>query len=290
MSRKLSSFRPSPLQWALLVSVGVHAALLTVRFVDPEGFNRVFQDTPLEVILVNARSSEPPEKAQAIAQVALAGGGEADAGRATTPLPRSPVSDLGDSADDMEQKLQAMQKEQNELLSQIRRELATLRPTEASRDPGKPESAADEQRRRQLLKLLGEIEKRIHDQNARPKRRYVGPSTLQGSHAAYYDQLRQRIETRGTQSFPEYQGKKLYGELTMLLTVDAQGRLVETEVVRSSGSRELDRRAEAIARAAAPFGSFPSAMHAEAEQFVFTARFRFSRDEGMAAQVLSNPQ
>jgi hypothetical protein len=45
----------STLQIALGVSVIAHAALLTVRFVDPESFNRVFQDTPLEVILVNAR-------------------------------------------------------------------------------------------------------------------------------------------------------------------------------------------------------------------------------------------
>ncbi len=63
----------STLQIALLYSLGVHAALLTVRFVDPEGFNRVFQDTPLEVILVNSRSGEKPDKAQAIAQASLAG-------------------------------------------------------------------------------------------------------------------------------------------------------------------------------------------------------------------------
>ena len=42
----------STLQLALLVSLGVHAALLAVRFVDPERFDRVFKDTPLEVILV----------------------------------------------------------------------------------------------------------------------------------------------------------------------------------------------------------------------------------------------
>ncbi|MGE0675321.1 MAG: energy transducer TonB, partial [Methylibium sp.] len=81
--------RLTALHVALLISFGVHAVLLTVRFVDPEGFNRVFKDTPLEVILVNARPTEPPLKAQAIAQAALAGGGEAQAGRATSPLPPS---------------------------------------------------------------------------------------------------------------------------------------------------------------------------------------------------------
>ena len=49
---KLPSFLRtfSTLQLALGISVAVHAALITVRFVDPVSFNRVFQDTPLEVI------------------------------------------------------------------------------------------------------------------------------------------------------------------------------------------------------------------------------------------------
>jgi protein TonB len=76
--------------------VALHAALLSVRFIDPEGFNRVFQDTPLEVILVNAKSSERPDKAQAIAQANMAGGGEADKGRATSPLPYSALTAVGD--------------------------------------------------------------------------------------------------------------------------------------------------------------------------------------------------
>jgi protein TonB len=62
----LSQF--NTLQLTLGVSVALHAAVLSVRFVDPAGFNRVFQDTPLEVILVNAQSTEKPDKAQAIAQ------------------------------------------------------------------------------------------------------------------------------------------------------------------------------------------------------------------------------
>ena len=82
----------STLHWALGVSVGIHAALLTFRFVDPETFNRVMQDTPLEVILVNAKTNERADKAQAIAQTSLAGGGEAAKGRATSKISPSTAS------------------------------------------------------------------------------------------------------------------------------------------------------------------------------------------------------
>ena len=138
----------------------------------------------------------------------------------------------------------------------MRRELALLPPPDPQRDQGTPEERAQEEKRRQLVELLAEIEKRINEENARPKKRYISPATREEVYALYYDQLRRKIEERGTRNFPEYQGKKLYGELTMNVTVDAEGRVIETEVVRPSNSKMLDRRAVAIVKAAAPFGPF----------------------------------
>jgi len=99
----------STLQAALLVSVAVHAALLTLRIVDPQRFDRIFQDTPLEVVLVNARSKERVDKPQALANASLAGGGEAERGRATSPLPPSPALQPGDAADEAQRRIAAMQ-------------------------------------------------------------------------------------------------------------------------------------------------------------------------------------
>ncbi len=283
MLRKLST-----LSVALIVSLGVHAVLLTVRIVDPEGFNRIFQDTPLEVILVNSRSGEPPEKAQAIAQAALAGGGEAVAGRATSPLPPSAIVETGDSDQEARKRIEQLQETQQQLLAQIRRELALLPAPDPQHEQGNPDEAAQEERRRQLVMLLAEIEKRVNEENARPKKRYISPATREEVYAMYYDQLRRRIEDRGTRNFPENQGKKLYGELTMNVTVDAEGRLVDTEVIRPSSSKLLDRRAIAIVRAAAPFGLFSAAMRKRADQLVITSRFKFTRDEGMEATMLES--
>ena len=283
MLRKLST-----LSVALIVSLGVHAVLLTVRIVDPEGFNRIFQDTPLEVILVNSRSGEPPEKAQAIAQAALAGGGEAVAGRATSPLPPSAIVETGDSDQEARKRIEQLQETQQQLLAQIRRELALLPAPDPQHEQGNPDEAAQEERRRQLVMLLAEIEKRVNEENARPKKRYISPATREEVYAMYYDQLRRRIEDRGTRNFPENQGKKLYGELTMNVTVDAEGRVVDTEIIRPSSSKLLDRRAIAIVRAAAPFGLFSAAMRKRADQLVITSRFKFTRDEGMEATMLES--
>ena len=281
--------RVSALQVALVVSIGAHVALLGVRFVDPEGFNRIFQDSPLEVILVNSRSGQPPEKAQAIAQASLAGGGEAAAGRATSPLPPSAQTEFGDANEDTKKQIEQMQETQQQLLTLLRRELALLPPTDPLRDQGTPDEREQENRRRQLVETLAEIEKRINDENARPKKRYISPATREEVYALYYDSLRRKIEERGTRNFPENLGKKLYGELTMNVTVDADGRVIETEVVRSSGSKVLDRRATAIVMAAAPYGRFTAPMRRNADQLVITSRFRFTREENLETTLTAAP-
>ena len=281
--------KPSTLQIALAVSNVVHAALLLWPVVDPEGFNRAFKDTPLEVILVNSRSSEAPAQVQAIAQASLAGGGDAEVGRATSPLPPSAQVELGNASEESHKQIEQLQETQQQLLAQIKRELAVLPAPDPKRDQGTPEDRAQEERRRRLIQLLAEIEKRISEENARPKKRYISPATREEVYAMYYDGLRRKIEERGTRNFPEFHGRKLYGELTMVVTVDSAGRVIDTEVVRPSQSKVLDKRAVAIVRAAAPFGSFNEAMLRKADELVITSRFRFTREEGLETTLTTSP-
>ena len=275
----------SPLSIALGVSVAVHAVLLSVRFVAPEQFNRVFQDTPLEVILVNAHTQERPEKAQAIAQAALAGGGDAAKGRATSPMPYSAITAIGDDFENRQRQIDAMQEQQAVLLTQLRKQLATLPQQDPAKQASSKQEAQEQERRQQLVKLLAEIEKRINEENARPKKRYISPATREEVYAVYYDALRRKVEDKGTENFPEQAGKKLYGELTMILTVNHDGKVLATEVVQGSGNRQLDTRAEAIARAAGPYGHFGPAMRAKADQIAVVSRFKFTRDQTLQTDV-----
>lgn len=273
----------STLQIAFAISLAVHLALLSLKLAAPERFDRLFEDTSLEVILVNTRAkAEAPDKAQALAQTQLAGGGEQRTGRATSPLPTAPSTSEGTSTEAMQRQLAALQKEQSLLLSRVKQALAQLPPPQ----PNKDKSAQDpvEEKRRQMLKLLAEIEERIHEENARPRKHYVSPATREVPYALYYDALRHKIEDRGTRYFPERDGQKLYGELTMIITVHTDGRVLNTEVVQSSGQPDLDRRAQAIATAAGPFGRFTPEMRQHADQLAVISRFIFSRDNALRTQ------
>jgi len=276
------------LHLALGVSLALHAALLTVRLVNPEAFNRVFEDTPLEVILVNARSSEAPERAQAIAQANLAGGGDADQGRATSPLPPAQTSIRGDAQEqEQDRELRAMQAQQTLMLSRIRTLLSSMPPTEPQNAQLSPEQAQREARRRQLVKLLAEIERRIQKENARPRKRYISPSTKEAVYAVYYDRLRHAIEDKGTNNFPQHDGQKLYGELVMIVNIDNSGKVLSTEIVQGSGQTTLDRQAQLIVRSAGPFGAFSREMRARADQIAVVSRFKFTRDETLETRLTS---
>ncbi len=268
----------SRLQKALFISFAIHGALLTLRIADPERFDRLFSDAPLDVILVNTRAkADAPDKAQALAQTQLAGGGEQKSGRAASPLPTAATTSVGDMAESMQRQVAQMRKEQSLLLAQVKHLLAQLPPPQPQKSQAEQE--AIEQKRRQLLKLLAEIEQRINQDNARPRKHYVSPATKQVAYALYYDTLRRKIEDRGTRYFPATgSGQKLYGELTMIITVNTDGRVLTTEVVQSSGQADLDRRAQAIATAAGPFGEFTEDMRKQADQLAVVSRFIFSRD------------
>ena len=276
------------LLWALGLSLAVHASLLTWRSADPESFNRVFQDTPLEVILVNARSERSSQDAQVLAQAHLDGGGDTLQVRiASQPLVAAAQAQTGDALQAQQRQLQALQAQQMRLLSQLREELSRL--TQAQADGASPpEERAQREQRRQLLSThLAQIEQRVEQTQGGPRKRYISPATRETVYALYYDRLRRLIEHHGTTDFPQAHGEKLYGQLTMVITIDRQGQIVSTDIATSSGNPLLDERARAIVFAAGPFEAFDARMRRQADQIVVVSRFVFSRDDSLSTRVLA---
>lgn len=283
-----ASVRRHTMGWALGFSVLVHVGLIGWRFADPESFSRVFEDASLEVILVNARSDLNPESAQAIAQVRLAGGGQTDQLQwSSSPLPPAQRNEFGTDISAMQRQIEALKLQQMQLLTQLRQELSALSQENAGENTQAPERQARQERQQQLTRQLAQIEQRVEKSQGGPRKRYISPATKEAVYALYYDKLRRTIETRGTLNFPQVGGQKLYGELSMVITVDRKGRLVQTEVLMSSGLPLLDQRAVAIVRSAAPFDVFGANMRRQADQIVVVTRFRFAKDGTLETRMLA---
>lgn len=269
----------------LIISVGIHAALLGFRFVDPEGFDRTFRDTPLEVILVNSGSDQAPEKAQALAQQNLTGGGESDKKnvRATSPFKPSDENEVGDALEQTARMIEEMQQEQQQILAQLKKELSALPPPDPRQKSQAQQALAEEERRRQLVKQIGEIDKKINEENSRPKKRYLSPATLKSVDALYYNQFRTLVERAGTEHFPVYNGQKLYGELVMEVWINPQGKIVDAIVTMPSRNPNLDKRAQAIVKAAGPLPPVPPEVMAGRDLLLISSRFKFTREAGFSA-------
>ncbi len=250
---------------ALGLSSLIHLGLLMIPLAPSEPLPKVATAAALEVVLLNTRRLAPPPQATAevLAQSNWAGGGDAERGRARSPLAQDKPAMPPSRGQAMVEQLSQLEQQQQALLQQIR-QLAARASTPTQQ-------------------ALAEIEQRIQEENARPRKRYLGPSTREVAYAEYYDRLRRRIEAQGTRHFPTHQGKRLYGALTLVLTVDDQGRMVSTEQIKGSGNSELDRRARGIANSAAPFGPFTAEMKRQADQLAWVIRFSFSA-EGMRTE------
>ena len=266
-------------QKAIAVSLVLHAGLLTVRFVDPTALDRIFQPPSLEVVMLNAPGQSKPVKSQLLAQTSMEGGGNVLAGHATEAL----LVDAAAPGLEFQNQLaanpiEAMRQQQNVLLAQVRDQLSALQNSaESSADPSK--AMQQEERQRRLVQQIAALEKDVATENARPRKRFFSPTTREAVFAAYFTELRRAIEKQGTLDFPQRDGEKIFGELTMAITVDAAGRVVATSLARSSGDALLDHHAENIVRRAAPYGAFSAAIRATADQLVFVARFRFVHTE-----------
>ena len=266
-------------QKAIAVSLVLHAGLLTVRFVDPTALDRIFQPPILEVVMLNAQGQSKPVKSQLLAQTSMEGGGNVLAGHATEALlvdAAAPGLEFQNQA--ASSSIETLREQQNVLLAQVRDQLTALQNSaESSVDPGN--ATQHEERQRRLAQQIAALEKDVATENARPRKRFFSPTTREAVFAVYFSELRRAIEKQGTLDFPQRDGEKIFGELTMAITVDAAGRVVATSMARSSGDAMLDHHAENIVRRAAPYGPFSAAIRATADQLVFVARFRFVQNE-----------
>lgn len=281
---------------AVAFSVLAHGALLAVRFAAPDAFHFQPADPGLEVILVNAKHDKKPLKADALAQANLDGGGNADAGRAKSPLPDLQRTEDGESARTFKRKIADLEERQRKLMAQLTKKRPFSAPLVTDPDqlrdaPRQPDGVDMLDSAKAIARREAEIAKNIEDYNKRPKKTQITPSTREVGYAAYYKSLQDRIEKMGTLNFPQQDGKKLYGELVVYIPIYQDGTIYERDggprVERGSGNAALDRAAVRIVRRSAPFGRFPEKMRSTDKDDVWEiiTRFKFTREDSLEAEL-----
>jgi protein TonB len=269
---------------ALLASAAVHGMLLSTQFaqINP----RLFEDLslPMEVVLVNARTTEAPLNPDALAQVNLAGGGNTDEERRLkSPLPASPRTEIGSEEAAMQARVAELEQQARALLSQLQPD-ASLPPQVEAAPPAPARPALDASQLNQQAREMAQLQARISQQwdeyQQRPKRAFVGANVREYAFARYVEDWVAKVERVGNVNYPEAARRQgIYGSLKLTVSIFANGRIEKVEIDRSSGSKILDAAAVKIVELAAPYAAFPEDMRKKADILSITRTWTFTRSD-----------
>ena len=196
---------------AIGASLLAHGALLAVRFVAPAPQRAEATDPGLEVILVNAKHDARPLTADALAQANLDGGGQADKGRAKSPLPDMRKVEEGDSVKASARRITELEQKQQELLTQAQKATPYSAAPVTEKDKPNPLATGSDllESSKAIARMAAEISQTVEDQNRRPRKTFITPSTQEVGYAMYYKTLQKRVEDIGTLNFPQKNGRKM---------------------------------------------------------------------------------
>jgi protein TonB len=275
---------------AILGSILLHLFVLAIKF-SPFDLTMLDRDgPPLEVALVNAKSTTKPTKAEILAQAHLDGGGNTDANRrAKTPLPVLPHDNATTDLSVATQKVQELEKQAKEMMTQLRARAsvapAVAKPTDAKEIPELPSATEVMQRTLAAVRLEAQIAKEMEAYEKRPKRHFVGARAEEYRFARYVEDWRLKVERIGNLNYPEAaREKKLYGGLLLTVGIRADGTLESVAIDRSSGQKILDIAAQKIVEMAAPYAPFPPDIRRDTDILYITRTWTFAPGDSLTSQ------
>lgn len=267
------------LRIGIAISLLVHAGALAWRFSAPAQTRPPV--TSLEVVLLNARSETPPETPRTVAQNQMTGGGNADRGVSTTPLPQTGSSAETIVLEAMRQRQVQLEAEQARLMTRLQSphnagpERQAVNPWPDGADVG--QDAQDQASVIQNAQVAA-LAARVQQYSAEPRKQFIAPSADASRYAAYLDAWRTRIETVGTQHYPDEARGRIYGSLRITVSVRADGSIAEVEIDQPSPHAVLNQAARRIVQLAAPFPPFPPDIARDTDVLVITRTWHFVND------------
>ena len=266
------------LRWALALSLLVHAAALAWQA--PITQTEAARSTPIDIVLVNTYSQEPPLTAQAMAQDNLEGGGLTEEPRiASNPTPRVGELDEDVSLEALTEQRQQLESEQDQLVNQLRSIwLTRLDAMSGQTAQDSAQDGVDEVDQRELqanariAALLDDIER----YNQRPRKHFDAPSTVASPFASYLDAWRVRVEHIGSTHYPSGGANPPQGDLQASVTIAADGRVLDITIERPSSDPRLNQAVRRIIELAQPFAPFPDHLASDIDQLVITRTWRFT--------------
>lgn len=277
---------------AVLISAILHVLIIfSMQFqaTNPRLFEN--QHPPLDVVLVNAKTLTKPLQADVLAQHNLDGGGNVEEDRqAKSPLPASEREQAMAAEAEFNARVQALEAQAQALMQQIKSDykvpVQKPAPPVEQRPPSPTPAPVDlAARSLEMARLQARIDNQMDEYQKRPRRMFIGARAQEYTFAQYVEDWRIKVERVGNLNYPEAARRnRLYGSLTLTVSINADGTLESVQVDRSSGHKILDVAAVKIVEMSAPFAPFPESMRKKVDILGISRTWSFTRSDQLTSQ------
>lgn len=217
----------------------------------------------LDVILVEARTQEKPDRADFLANATQRGGGEQDENRrpkqpvsSAVPKPQPGVAPVPVRASAPPPKPKAP----TPVLRTNESTITTAETAPSHEVPPQIEMSGREivERSLEMARLAAEIDRQSEAYAKRPRRKFISANTQEYEYAAYMRAWVARVERIGNLNYPdEARRDRIAGDLVLTVAVRRDGTVERIDVIQPSGHALLDEAAQQIVRLSEPFAPLP---------------------------------
>jgi protein TonB len=271
----------------MIASIVLHAiALFGITFVMPDPRSMVNEMNALQVVLVNSKSKNKPDKADALAQHNLDGGGNTEDNRvAKTSFPTLQDS-KNFTPEQLAKHITKLEEETKRVMTQLKSD-RTIKQPDPKKFDGTARTMGEDlvQRSLEIARLEAQISKNNDYYQKMPRRKFIGARTQEFRFAQYIEDWRVKVERIGNLNYPEKaRQQKAFGSLQLSVSIRTDGSIENVEVNRSSGQRILDAAAVRIVKLAAPYSRLPPEITKDTDILTITRTWTFTSSNQLESE------
>jgi protein TonB len=271
----------------MIFSVLLHTFILFgIALVLPEPLSTTNFMQPLEVVLVNSKSSSKPLNADALAQHHLDGGGNTAADRRA----KNPLPTLRDNSkftpEQRAKRVATLEAETKQMLTKLKSDYTAV-PPDFKKQKNDTSSNGEDlvQRAMEMARLEAQINKNWDAYQKMPRRKFIGARTQEYRYAQYIEDWRIKVERIGNLNYPEQaRQEKVFGSLKLSVSIRADGSVESVEVNESSGHPILDAAAMRIVKLAAPYSPLPPSITKDFDILIITRTWTFTSSDKLESE------
>lgn len=237
----------------------------------------------LEVILVQKHNNTASEQADYLAQVSQEGGGESETRLRPSEAfaATEPTQQQGIAPQPFEQSLERVKQSQNEVITQLFADDKLVFDKKADFEKTTQDRTQQlEALALQIAKQTSELRLTTETYARLPKVLQVTARTREYAPAAYMSAWVDKVERLGNLNYPQdARLQQLQGSVLVEVEIHHTGRVIETNILRSSGSTILDEAVKRTIRLAAPFAPFTPALKEVADRVEIIRTWVFAQGD-----------